>query len=135
VVRSTATVHRSCCCGEKHSNGTSILACRAAPATAAGQRCRMATRPRSPDAQQEPSGVQLTVSNWPVSNVCQVSPPLYETSEPVSPTAMTVARVRGTQVTPERYPAGPDSGENHGRPKKESAATLADAVGALKSPP
>jgi hypothetical protein len=39
------------------------------------QRCKIATRPRSPEAQQEPSGAQLTVSNWPVSKVCQCRPP------------------------------------------------------------
>jgi|SRR5579872_4434948 len=39
------------------------------------QRCNIATRPRFPDAQQEPSRAQLTVSNWPVSKVCQSRPP------------------------------------------------------------
>jgi len=63
----------------------------------------MATRPRSPEAQQEPSGAQLTVSNWPVSKVLQCRPPSKETSEPVAvghPVAFDAGVIAGRTGSP-----------------------------------
>jgi hypothetical protein len=60
-----------------------------------------AIRPCSPDAQQPPSGAQLTVSYEPVSKVRHVRPPSVDRSLPVGPTATAEEGPYGSQLTPE----------------------------------